>query len=61
MILNKQVERADYLLISVHEVHETFMVIVMVSTFGGIDRQLQIVWSKTVSLTISVGEDPGLE
>jgi hypothetical protein len=51
----------EYLLIPVHEIHETFMVIVMMSTLGSISRELQIVWSKTVPLGISIGEDSSLE
>jgi len=49
------------LLVPVHEIHESLMVVVVVSTFWSIDWQLKVVWSKTVSLSIGIGEDTGLK
>jgi hypothetical protein len=37
------------------------MMIVVMSTLGSINWELQIVWSKTVPLGISIGEDSSLE
>jgi hypothetical protein len=45
----------------VHEIHEAFMMIVVVSTLGSIHRQHQIIGTQAVSLGISIGEDTGLQ
>jgi len=50
-----------YLLIPVHEIHGTLMVIVVMSTFGSINRELKIVWSETVPVSIRVGKDATLK
>ncbi|NBI05138.1 hypothetical protein D3Z37_19735 [Lachnospiraceae bacterium] len=50
-----------HLLIPMHEVHETFMVIVVMAILGSINWELQIVWSKTVPLIIRIRKDPSLE
>ena len=44
-----------------HEIHETIMVIVVMGTLRGISRKLQIIWSKSVSLGISIGEYASLK
>lgn len=44
-----------------HEIHEAFVMIVVVSTFWCIHREHQVVWTKAVPLGISIGEDPCLE
>ncbi|MFS7959977.1 hypothetical protein Hanom_Chr08g00697461 [Helianthus anomalus] len=50
-----------YLLISVHEIHESIIVIIMMSTLRSICRKLQIVRSKTVSLSVRIRENTGLQ
>ena len=50
-----------YLFIPVHEIHETFMVIVVMGTLGCIGRDLQIIGTKSVSLAIGIGEYPSLK
>jgi hypothetical protein len=59
--LKKCSNQLKYLLIPVNEIHETLMVIVVVSTLGSISWELQVVWSQTVPLSIRIGKDPSLE
>ena len=44
-----------------HEVHEPFMMIIMMTTFRSIKRQLKEVRSKTESLSIGIREDTRLK
>lgn len=50
-----------YLLISVHEVHDRVMVVVVMHILGCIHRQHQVVGSQPVSLCVSITEDAGLQ
>lgn len=50
-----------HLFVSVHEIHGPIIVIVVHGTLGSIRRQLQIVGTKPVPLSIRVGENPGLQ
>lgn len=44
-----------------HEVHCTIIVIVVMSTFGSINRKLKIVHTDTVSVSVTVGKEASLE
>lgn len=44
-----------------HEVHETFMMVVVMCTLGSIDRQHEIVGTQTMALSVRVREDTSLE
>eukprot|EP00878_Enallax_costatus_P034717 GHUV01038535.1.p1 GENE.GHUV01038535.1~~GHUV01038535.1.p1 ORF type:complete len:177 (+),score=26.65 GHUV01038535.1:208-738(+) len=49
------------LLVPVHEVHEAIVVVVVMRTLGGVDRQLQVVGAQSVALCVSITEDTRLE
>ena len=49
------------LFVAMPKVHEPLVVIVVVLVSRGIDREHQIVGAQPVPLSVSVGEDPGLE
>lgn len=57
----RESEIVKYLLIPVHEIHQSLMVIVVMSRLGSINWELQIVWAKSVPLSISIWEDSSLE
>ncbi len=50
-----------HLLISVHEVHDSIVVVVVVHILGCIHRQHQVVGSQPIPLGISVAEDTCLQ
>ena len=56
-VLRKSWEQQPYLLISVEEVHEALMVIVMMWILGCVWWQQQVVGAQTMTLGISVRED----
>lgn len=53
--------RKTDLFIAVHEVHGSFVVIVMMGVLGSVGRQHQIVCSQSVPLCISVAECSALK
>ena len=44
-----------------HEVHRTFVMVIMIRALGRIHRKLQIVGSQTMPLRITIREDPRLQ
>lgn len=50
-----------HLLISVHEVHNTIMMVVVVHVLGCIHRQHQVVGSQPIPLCVSITEDTCLQ
>lgn len=44
------------LAVPVHEVHEAIMVVVVMSTLGGVHRQLEVVGAQPVTLCVSIAE-----
>ena len=56
-----ELDTQSHLLISVHEVHNTIMVVVVVHVLGCIHRQHQVVGSQPIPLCVSVTENTCLQ
>ena len=59
--VQKKVGERAHLLVSVHEVHDTVVVVVVVHILGCIHWQHQVVGSQPIPLCVSVTEDTSLQ